>query len=198
MLLEQACAVDPGFSVRSRLEPESSGLLALHQGCVTQQGEPDLSLASRVSHATGSHRHLVRTGDVLFRSRGSAASTWAVDESLQEPAIALLPLYILRPAPDILDAEYLAWLIMQPAAQAHFARETVGSNLQMIKKSAITSLPIDLPPLAIQHDVATVARLASRERVLETQLIALRRKLLTLRLHARISNAALTTGTHDD
>lgn len=194
MFLGQACAVDPGFSARSRLEPVPAGLLAMHQGCVTQVGEADLCLASRVSTTTGSHRHRIGPGDVLFRSRGNAASTWAVDERLQEPAIALLPLYILRPTPDILDAGYLAWLIMQPAAQAHFVRESVGSNIQMIKKPAILSLPIDPPPLAIQRDVAALTRLAFRECALQNTLASLRRELLTLRLHEHISTT-LTTGT---
>lgn len=193
MQLGDVCAVTSGFSARTRLEPDSAGILSLQQGCITANGELDLSAASRIDPTLGSRHHLVHPGDVLFRSRGSATSAWAADDSLREPALALLPLYILRPRSDILDAAYLAWLITRPAAQEHFTRETVGSNIQMIKKPAILSLPLDLPPLSLQRGIAETAHLAAREHALATQLASLRRDLLTLQLDARTS----TTPHHD-
>ena len=185
MQLSDVCRVDSGFSVRERLEPSSHGMLALQQGCVTADGVLDASAILRIEPRSGHSQYVVKPGDVLLRSRGTSVSAWAVDNALQEPAIAILPLYILRPATDILDAAYLAWLLMRPAAQAHFARESVGSNLQMIRKPAIASLPIELPPLNVQIPIASTALLAAQELTLITQLATLRRDLLTLRLDAR-------------
>lgn len=193
MLLADACTIRSGFSARSRLEPDSSGLIALSQGCITASGELDLMAVTRVSPSIGSPQHIVYPGDVLLRSRGSTASAWAIDDSLGEPAVALLPLYILRPAPDVLDAGYLAWLLMQPDAQAHFARELVGSNIQMLKKPAIATLPLGaLPHLHRQQQIAAVTRLAAREASLQTRLVALQQQRLALQLRAQ------THASYDD
>jgi hypothetical protein len=130
---------------------------------------------------------------VLLRSRGNTASATAIDAPLPAPAIALLPLYILRPAADILDPGYLAWLVMQPAAQAHFARESVGSNIQMIKRPVIAALPLGhLPPLDRQRGIAELALLAVREQTLESRLAALKHERITLQLQAQ------ATAPHND
>ncbi|MGX1696326.1 hypothetical protein ACWIBQ_13180 [Microbacterium keratanolyticum] len=195
MLLRDVCTIHSGFSARSRPEIGDGGLLALQQGCVTASGQFEPAAASRVDSTTGTPGHRVQAGDVLLRSRGDVASAWAIDEALSEPALALLPLYILRPTSDVLDAGYLAWFVMQPGAQAHFARESVGSNIQMIRKPTIESLPIEkLPTLHQQQQLAALARLASQELALETSLTALRHKRRTLQLQA----TAATIGTTND
>jgi hypothetical protein len=185
MKLSDVCSVHSGYSARERLEPQPEGVLALPQASVSPEGTFEASAAIRVALRYAVSQHVVATGDVLFRSRGLAAAAWAVDDVLAEPAIALLPLYILRPATDVLDAGFLAWLLMRGDAQAHFAKEAVGSNLQMIRKPAISSLPITLPPLAMQRSVASAVRLGTLECNLTTRLSTLRRDLLTLQLEER-------------
>ena len=184
MELRDVCEVQMGFSARERLEPVASGMHAIQQGDITAEGTFNGFDDLRVPLGTGSNQHLVRLGDVLLRSRGTAVAAWAVSEDLRDAAIALSPLYILRPAPDRLHPGYLAWMLMRPAAQAHFARESVGSNLKMIRRAAIESIPIELPPLDVQHAVATAAELARRELDLETRLAHLRNNLTALRLDA--------------
>jgi hypothetical protein len=185
MQLRDACLVHSGFSARERLEPAEGGMLALQQGCISATGSLDPTAILRVEPRPGYSHYILERGDVLFRSRGTAVSAWAVDDAITEPAMALLPLYILRPTTDILLPGYLAWLLMRPHAQAHFVRESVGSNLQMIRKPAIESLPIELPPLGVQRSVASAALLATRELNLTIRLATLRRDLLTLRLDER-------------
>jgi hypothetical protein len=184
MELREVCEVQLGFSARERLKPVSSGMHAIQQGDITAEGTFDGFDALRVHFDTGSDRHLVRPGDVLLRSRGTAVAAWAVSEDLHEAAIAMSPLYILRPAPDRLNSGYLAWMLMRPAAQAHFARESVGTNLKMIRRAAIESIPVELPALHVQRAVAATTELAKRERFLETQLAQLRNNLTALRLDA--------------
>ena len=172
-----------GFSARERVSPVALGIRAIQQGDISVEGAFSGS-AMRVHTGTGSNQHFVRSGDVLLRSRGTSVAAWAVSEDLREAAIALSPLYILRPTPERLNAGYLAWFLMRPAAQAHFARESVGSNLKMIRKSAIESLTIELPPLHVQDAVGSAAELARRELDLETRLAHLRKDLTALRLDA--------------
>lgn len=188
MQLSDVCLVRSGFSARERFTPAPSGMLALQQGCITPEGTLDVAAIIHVESCTGSFKHIVEQGDVLLRSRGTGVSAWAVDDALARPAIALLPLYILRPTSDTLDAGYLAWLLMRPIAQGYFARESVGSNLHMIRKPTIESLPISLPPISMQRAIASAARLAARELELRIRLATHHHALLRLRLDERIDS----------
>ncbi|WBM79134.1 hypothetical protein KIV56_11595 [Cryobacterium breve] len=166
------------------MESVTGGIQAIQQGDITISGRFDSTGNLRVDPATGTSQHHVRHGDVLLRSRGNSVAAWAVAGPLQETALAVSPLYVLRPTAGVLDPGYLAWMLMRPTAQSHFARESVGSNLKMIRRSAIETLPIELPPLVIQRAIASAALLAAREFELSTRLAILHNDLTALRLDA--------------
>ena len=184
MELKEVCEVQMGFSARERMAPVARGIRAIQQSDISSEGTFHGSGSLTVDPGIGSSRHFVRSGDVLLRSRGTSVAAWAVSDELRDAAVALSPLYILRPATDSLHAGYLAWLLMRPAAQAHFARESVGSNLKMIRRSSIESIPIELPSLRVQYAVASAADLATRELDLDTRLAHLRNDRTALRLDA--------------
>ena len=71
-------------------------------------------------------RYLVGAGDVLFRSRSESNTASALADRFCEPALAMLPLYILRSNPRVVMPEFVAWAINQPRAQLHFDRFAPG------------------------------------------------------------------------
>lgn len=126
-------------------------------------------------------RYLVRGGDVLFRSRGERNTAIAIDERFGEPALAVLPLMILRPRLGVVTPQYLAWAINQPAAQRHFDSTACGTNMRMVPRTSLEQLEIDVPDLETQQRIVAIDALSERERTLSF-LASEKRKELTSRI----------------
>ena len=94
-----------------------------------------------------------------------------MDESIPEPALAILPLMILRPDPQTLSGAYLAWAINQePGSQRYFGEEAQGTSLRMVSRTALENLKIAVPDFETQQRILQVDALAERERQLAEQL----------------------------
>jgi len=179
--LKEICSVHSGYTMRSRLEPAShGGVHAIQAADLNADGTIDLSGASKAAVPAG--RYEVRAGDVLLRSRGAHTFAVAVPSELFSLAIAVTPLFIIRPHGDYVDAHYLAWALNQDEPQSHFRRSSQGQTIQMVSKRTIEDTPISLPPLETQKQVAAIAELESRRASLEHQLAERRHHLLSLQL----------------
>lgn len=190
MLLADVARVSSGLTVRERLDASPRGVVAIQMSDLIAGGDPDLTRMARIPHPHP--RYLVSRGDVLLRSRGNATTAWAVPESLTEPAVAILPLFIIRPSTDIYDPDFLAWWLNQPEAQTHLRRAAQGQSIQMVSKTALESVPLQLPPLAQQRLIANAAHLATREAQLIHRLAECQH---TLR-QAQLTAAALSGQSH--
>jgi restriction endonuclease S subunit len=126
-------------------------------------------------------RYLVRAGDVLFRSRGERNTAVAIDERFGEPALAVLPLMILRPRLGVVTPQYLAWAINQPQAQRQFDVVACGTNMRMVPRASLEQLEIDLPDIETQRKIVAIDVLSERELTL-TFLASEKRKELTSRI----------------
>lgn len=189
MRLADACTIHTGYTARGRLEPAAAGgVLAIQLRDISPEGLVDPEQLTRVQLDGLADRYFVRTGDVVFRSRGERNTASALDESLQEPALAVLPLMVLRPKRDVVTPEYLAWAINQPPAQRHFDSAARGTNIRMIPRSSLDDLELDVPDIETQGKIVVVDALAEREREL-TQLAAdTRRKMISLLLVERANS----------
>jgi hypothetical protein len=105
---------------------------------------------------------------------------------IDEPLVAIAPLFILHPAADTLDGGYLAWLLGRPSAQRYFASEAMGTGIQMISKNVLAQLPVSLPPLPTQRTIVAASTLAVEQQRLELRASDLRR----LRADALLDRAA--------
>jgi len=171
-----------GLSPRGGLQASENGSLAIQLGDISANGEIDLRSLVRIADNGVASKHFVGQGDVLFRSRGMHTIAVAVGAVFKEPAIAVMPLFIIRPNPDIVDSKYLEWFLNQPAAQRHFDQGAAGTSLRMIRKDVLESVNLDLPPLSVQRVIAELADLASRERALSHLLADRRHERLALGL----------------
>lgn len=182
MKLGDLSSVHSGVTPRGGLDVSARGVLAIQLRDVTPEGAINFASVSRVEAEGISERHLVGPGDVLFRSRGVHTYASALNDQLNEPAIAIMPLFIIRPDNDVIDAEYLAWFLNQPAAQRHFAQGATGTKLRMISKPVLEEVQIDLPPLRVQRSIAALSILAAKEQALRTLEADRKCELMALRL----------------
>ena len=133
-------------------------------------------------------------GDVLFRSRSEANTASVLDDRFCEPALAMLPLYILRPRQRVVLPEFVAWAINQPGAQRHFDRFARGTNMRMIPREVLTDLEVTLTGLDVQRRVVALDALARRERTLSIRAAEERRRLYT-RILEDIATEPVSSGT---
>lgn len=188
--LDELCHLSSGFTARGRLEPaQSDGLLAIQLRDV--QGGADVSSENlrRYQFRDLPDRHLVRGGEVIFRSRGEPNTATVVSASLGEPAVVILPLIIIRPNQDVVLPEYLAWAINQPDAQRRLDAEAQGTSLRMISKAVLERIDVPLPDLATQSRIVAIHALAKQESSLLRELADRRERLTSLVLTERAKHA---------
>lgn len=179
--LQDISTIHLGYTARGRLEvADGNGLLTIQLGDVSSDGRVDPKLLKRACLGDLPDRYFVRTGDLVFRSRGDRYTAFALDDRFQEPALAVLPLFVLRPKLDVVLPEYLAWAMNQWPAQRHFEGFARGTNLRMVPRASLETLEVHVPDIETQRRIVAVDALAERERVLSV-LVADKRKALTSR-----------------
>lgn len=186
MELGDVATISSGLTARERLDARTNGVLAIQMGDLSAGSQLRVRGMGRV--LSPHPRYLVSRGDVLLRSRGHATIAWAVPEDLPEPAVAVLPLFIIRPSNAIYEPDFLAWWLNQPDAQTHMRRAAQGQSIQMVSKATLESVPLQLPPLAQQRLIAEAAQIATREEQLMHRLAECQH---TLR-QAQLTAAALS------
>lgn len=177
MKLGDLAEVQMGYPFRSRLEPDPEGDVAVIQ----MKDIDDANLlhtaqALRVALPTIKTHHLLRAGDVLFRSRGRSNGVAEVMEGIC-PAVLAAPMLLIRPY-NVLPA-YLCWYINTPATQAQLAAMAEGTSVQMISTEALRALEVPLPSLDKQQNIARAAALAEQEHSLRMRIATLRQSLST-------------------
>ena len=173
--LGQVASIRMGYPFRSRLEHHATGAIAV----VQMKDINDASLLNvedtvRVDLADVKGHHLIRQGDLVFRSRGRTNSVALVSADVGS-AILAAPMLLIRPV-EVLSA-YLLWYINLPATQATLAAQAEGTSVRMISKAALESLEMPVPSQRKQQLIAEVSDLASAEQGLLEQLAQERKRL---------------------
>jgi len=181
-VLKDIASIQMGYSFRTRLESMDSGNVAVIQ-------MKDLSVKYRVdcSALTGidmddpKEHHLVKPGDLIFRSRG-LTSTSAI--LLEDPGIAVVaaPLLRIRATDQGILPEYLNWFISQAPAQAYLTSHAKGTAQKMISKETLDGLEVDVPPLEQQRTIVALASLEEKEQHLLKKLAERRHQFISTHL----------------
>lgn len=166
-----------GYPFRSRLEHDPQGDVAVIQ----MKDIDDANLlhpdeAIRVALPKRKTHHLLRTGDLLFRSRGRSNGAAQVQDNVGL-AVLSAPMLLIRPH-GVLPA-YLCWYINAPATQAQLATMAEGTSVRMISAEALKTLEVPLPSPATQERIAHAANLAEQEQTLLARITTLRQRLNT-------------------
>lgn len=177
MKLGELAEVQMGYPFRWRLEHDPQGDVAVIQ----MKDIDDANLlhaeeAIRVTLPKGKTRHLLRAGDLVFRSRGRSNGAGRVLEDIGQAVLAA-PMLLIRPL-GVLPA-YLCWYVNAPAPQAQLASMAEGTSVRMISAEALKGLEVPLPSLATQQHIVQAAALAEQEQTLLTRIATLRQRLTT-------------------
>ena len=192
MILPNICEIQMGYTLRERLEPvETGGVPAIQLGNLTANDGVDTVTLKRYPVSDVPNKYLVRSGDVLFRSRGERNTAVALDERLVEPALPISPLIVLRPIKDLVLPTFLEWILNQPSTQTFFDKKARGTSLRMIPRACLDELEVTLPDIKTQRLIVEIDRLATKEKLLSLELAEKRRTLVSLSLEAHVQNQAV-------
>lgn len=164
-----------GFPFRSRLEHQAAGSVA-----VVQMKDIDDANLLRVPHAVRvdlgdlKQHHLIREGDLVFRSRGRTNSVALVSADVGTAVLAA-PMLLIRPI-DVLPA-YLFWYINLPATQAVLTAQAEGTSVRMISKATLEALELPVPSRRKQQLIVEAADLAMIEQQLLDRIRQERKRL---------------------
>lgn len=189
----QDCAeVRPGFSAKGAIGDEPGGTVQVITAQHITKGEPYRYREEHrllIAPPRSITNYQVEAGDILFMSRGS--NNYAVLlEAVPPQAIAPLTFYVLRPKSHVVPA-YLAWTINQEAVKARLNELRTGAGTPIIPRKEFGEIPIPLPPLEVQRQIAQLAELQVREYALLQQLLGeteRRNRLLGFQLLSNLSN----------
>ena len=177
MHLGEIADVQMGYPFRSRLEHDPQGDIAVIQ--MKDIDEANLlhsEEAVKVALPKGKTHHLLRAGDLLFRSRGRSNGAALVSAGLGA-AVLSAPMLLIRPHGAL--PEYLCWFINAPTTQAQLAVLAEGTSVRMISAEALKALDVPMPSKAAQQRIVRAAALAEREQSLMAQIAARRQRLTT-------------------
>jgi len=173
--LGQVASIRMGYPFRSRLERDAAGAIAV----VQMKDIDDASLlhledAVRVNMPDFNEHHLIKRGDLIFRSRGRTNSVALVSADVG-PAVLAAPMLLIRPI-AVLPA-YLLWYINLPVIQATLAAQAEGTSVRMISKAALEALEIPVPNQHKQQMIVEASELAATEQRLLEQIAQERKRL---------------------
>ena len=173
--LGQVASIRMGYPFRSRLEHDAMGAIAVVQmKDIDDASALHVEDAVRVELADFKEHHLIRPGDLVFRSRGRTNSVALVSANIG-PAVLAAPMLLVRPV-DVSPA-YLLWYINLPATQATWAAQAEGRSGRMVGGAAPEVLEIPVPCRGKQQLIVEVSALATAEQCLLEQIAHARKRL---------------------
>ena len=101
-------------------------------------------------------------GELVFQTRGLSYRAASVPDDAP-PMVAAGSLFILRPDPSRVIADYLVFFLNLPATQAVLRQLATGSTIPNLRRSAIEQLALPLPSLADQHKLVALSRLVRQQ-----------------------------------
>jgi len=181
----------PGYSLQVRAEHEPGGshqvLMGKHLTNVDVYRFAEQHKL-RLTPSRSVKKYRVRSGDVLFVSRGIRNHAVLLD-SVPEKTIASATFYILHPHENI-NPGYLAWCLNQASIQARIAQVRTGAGTPIVQRKIFADIEIPVPSIDKQKQLAALGNLMTREQQLQQKLTE-----QTIKLHRAQGEQLLHTLT---
>lgn len=171
--------ISSGHTFRSRIDEDLNGNYFVIQ--VKDFGEDDqiqFDGLLKTKLESLNSKFLAKSGDILFRSRGTSTRASFVNDIIDENCVIASPLLIIRLDTNQFLPEYIQLVINHSASQRYFSRASQGSNIRMIDKETLENLMIPLKSISDQKNVIELNRFIQKEKVLMNQIVSKRQILL--------------------
>lgn len=127
-------------------------------------------------------KYYLENGDILFTAKGTHNYAMVFETIDEIPTIASSALFVIKVNKIRADPHYIAWYINQKTVQNYLKTNEAGTYVTNINKSAVAGIPIALPSLKLQKQIAQVARLHLKEKQLISRINTLKETLITNQL----------------
>lgn len=172
MKLGLLAEIQMGYPFRSRLEHDPQGNVAVIQmKDIDDANLLHAEVAIKVALPKGKAHHLLRAGDLLFRSRGRSNGVAQVPFDIGAAVLAA-PMLLIRPQAVL--SEYLCWYLNASTTQALLAALAEGTSVRMISAETLKALDVPLPAPTVQRGIVRAAALAAQEQSLLARIADLR------------------------
>jgi type I restriction enzyme S subunit len=153
--------------------------------------------ARRISRATfeaWTRRLRPERGDLLFAREAPVGPIVRVPASLNvAPGQRTV---LLRPDPDVVDPEYLYYLLTSPTLQALIAEKTAGSTVSHLNVADVRALPLPtLPDLPEQRRITELLRALDDKIAANGMLVATADQLAATLTRAAVSTVLMPLGS---
>lgn len=193
--LGDIAAIRSGVTMRGAVKPLSEKELEVVENPIglvqmkdlTEYNDLDLEDVYYIQDEDMSQSHVLRRGDVLFRSRG-VTNTAVHLGNIPENLAAASPLTVIRVKSVKTDSAYVAWYINHTEGQRQIKRFAMGTSLLSVGVTDLRQMKVQLPNLETQRQIVEVAALAQQEQVLMAQLAEKRSRYLSAVLGNCIQN----------
>ncbi|MBW1939935.1 MAG: restriction endonuclease subunit S, partial [Deltaproteobacteria bacterium] len=162
--IKQFATVQMGYSFRSRLETmENGGVAVIQMKDLSLENTVVCSGLAKIDMDVLKDHHLVKKGDLVFRSRGQTTTAAILLEDPGKAVVAAPLLRIRITKPELVLPEYLNWFISQPEAQSFLTSRAKGTAQKMISKQALEDMDVFIPSIKKQKAIVELADLSGRE-----------------------------------
>lgn len=100
-------------------------------------------------------RGMPKSGDVVITTEGPLGEVAQLDEKTATYALGQR-VVTLRGKPEILDNQFLKYLLISPEIQGRLYARATGSTVQGIKQKSLREMPIPVAPIHEQRKIASV------------------------------------------
>ena len=176
--LSELVRVQPGYLSRNRVRNAHDGSHRLLRGKDVSDNQ-----GVRVDGAIRFHPkrrvdlYLVCRGDILVTARGQDHRAYHIDQELSD-VLAAATFYILRSNTSRIRASYLAWWLNLPRVQSAIDTASGGTYISHIRRGALESLMVSVPPLEVQHRIERVVFLWRQRNALRVRIDRKREKYI--------------------
>lgn len=176
--LKDIAKVSSGVTFRSRIEASPKGSVRVVQ--MRDLGDDNfvhLNESLYIDYAKPKPNQLLKSGDVIFRSRGQTNTAALLQEDVQNTVLAA-PLFRVRADAKKVLPEFLLWWINQPSSQSYLASRSEGTMVKMVSIQGLEDLEVSLPALAQQRKIVDVFELFKQEQRLLDEIKERKEKLI--------------------
>ena len=167
-LLNKIATIGSGQSFRHKIEHSPNGTCWVIQ--MKDISNEHLSIIGKpmsIPLEDINPNQLLNKGDILFMAKGN--NNFAILYDSDKPAVAVSLFFIVRPNRDLVSPEFLTWFLNSSSAQSYFHERRLGASVGNIRKDVLESLPIDLPSMERQKQIAKLNELMRKEKMITTE-----------------------------